>query len=89
MAMTLTAATRLRRLVGELKWRTMVIPEQALPNPPTRFDLSSQGRLTAAMAILNLNRSTCCAIRIYRWVSRRVTQTFKSCFETPLGKGIT
>jgi len=37
----------------DLAGSTMVIPQMGIPNPPTRFDLALQGRVTAAMSILN------------------------------------
>ncbi len=56
MAMTLDRGHVIAPIGGriEMAGSTMVIPRTGIPNPPTRFDLSLQGRLTAAMAILNL-----------------------------------
>ena len=39
----------------DLAGSTMVIPQTGISSPPARFDLSMQGRVTAAMAILNLD----------------------------------
>ncbi|MGJ8611303.1 MAG: YhdP family protein, partial [Octadecabacter sp.] len=72
----------------ELAGSTMVIPVTG-PNAPARFDLSLRGRVTAAMAILNL-----APFRVLRNSDLPVSfaqgqAQMTVALDTPLGKGIT
>ncbi|AGI68433.1 hypothetical protein OAN307_c28650 [Octadecabacter antarcticus 307] len=73
----------------EMAGSTMVIPRTGVPNTPARFDLSMQGRLTAVMAILNLE-----PFDILRNVDLPVSfaqgrASIQAVLETPLGQGVT
>ena len=72
----------------ELAGSTMVIPVTGIPNPLARFDLAMQGRVTAAMAILNLEpfgvlRSSDLPVSFAQGAAR-----IQASLDTPLGRGI-
>jgi len=72
----------------DLAGSTMVIPETG-PNAPARFDLALQGRVTAAMAILNLD-----PFRVLRNSDLPVSFAqgqagITVALDTPLGRGVT
>jgi hypothetical protein len=73
----------------EMAGSTMVIPHTGIPNAPARFDLSLQGRLTAAMAILNLEPFNVLRNSDLPVGFAQGNANIQVVLETPLGKGIT
>jgi hypothetical protein len=73
----------------EMAGSTMVIPRTGIPNAPARFDLSLQGRLTAAMAILNLDPFNALRNSDLPVSFAQGLATIQVVLETPLGQDIT
>jgi hypothetical protein len=91
LAMTLDSGHVTAPIGGriEMAGSTMVIPRTGIPNALSRFDLSLQGRLTAAMAILNLDPFNALRNSDLPVSFAQGLATIQVVLETPLGQDIT